>query len=472
MNLQDEKLRELRRIFSAVRDEGLEESQQERLEQLLAEEPHLRQQYLQLVVTESQLEQLHSRPLLSEEDLPDRDVGNELLPSSKQSEEEPSVASSRATLRKDIKVVEVPENLLKPESWSQKLLALSPGRLALATAALFLVAAVFGLSLLGHRGSATIVAVDMGGQEKCDYEVGDTLGTNWMQIESGVVRLSFQSSALVAVHGPAKFRALGSNRAELAWGGISVHVPDAAVGFRVTIDQIEVEDLGTGFSVSKSLDGDLSLHVTEGSVRLSDQVQGNQLTALAGQVLVAKPRPDGSSSFRLIDSAEKTPKVTGQLIFSEEHPRSLGYDAFELDNRAFLFLESIQRTLPFDMPVNFSSTGTYHTFDETAQVVSQGTVVDCYLVHCAPRSNSHRASGEATFAGEILGVIANHDRLNATNDILGANWTLQCNYVHRGLESAPANSADVVSISEDRHTISFTLRNVAIDQLRVLVKAN
>ncbi len=101
-----------------------------------------------------------------------------------------------------------------------------------------------------------------------------------------------------------------------------------------------------------------------------------------------------------------------------------------------------------------------------------GSVVDCYLVHFAPEGlERQQLSGTIRFPGKILGVITSSDRLNATNHMLGAEWTLQCFHGQRGVESTPDINADVVTLSPDGHTLSVIFRTEdAIDQLRVLVE--
>lgn len=470
-NRDENNLAAFRRLFSQARDQGVDDSASAKLEQLLLENPALRREYVELVLTESQLEDLHSRPLLDQLDDSgaDRVVRSDSRYSDPSHRPTPSATSSKAQTRGDVKLAGLPPT---PQHWSASLLTKGASWWAFTSAAMLLVAAVIGFTLLSVDAPATIVAVDLGGKEECDFEVGDRVDSHWMQVDACVLHLSFSSSAMVAIHGPAEFRANGPKEIELRAGAISVHVPEAAKGFRALAERIEIEDLGTGFSMDVSPNDEVLVHVTEGKVNVRDTQSGTSVQAEAGQFVNADFERVNADSLRLVDGSATSPTVLGQFAFSEEHVTSLGHGAFAHDRQAYIFLESKQRRLPYDLPFNLLDPGRYTSFSGTAGILPAGTVVDCYLVHCAPKSNVHEATGTVTFPGEIVGVICDHDRLNATNELLGATWTLRCHYIHRGLETIPFDSADVLTISNDRRSISATLRNKAIDQFRVLVRAN
>ncbi len=461
--------RELRKLVSAANDVGLSPEQQQRLADLLADSPELRKEYVHLVVMDAQLETLHSRPLLddsagSEDQSSFGAKSGEHVPTPHASVRPSQAGTGRALHRTSIDVRNHPAT---SGSKSHTLWINTRWVFAGATAALLAVA----VTLSFGGGEATVVAVEMSGEDRCDYEVGDRIGGGWVEIESGVVQLSFSNSAMVALHGPARFRALGDNRAELDHGVATVHVPDSAAGFSIVCGEHIVEDLGTGFSMRAEPGGRLLVHVTEGRVRVSEQEGSQSLIASAGEQVVAD-RASAGKSIQKVAVSQQEPKTRGQFAFVHEHPRSLAYGQYNRDHRAFVFLESKRRTLPMDLPVNISTPGRFTKFNEDRGLVPAGTTVDCYLIHCSPRSAYHEVRGSVTFSGEIVGVIADHDRMNATNTLLGANWTLRCEYVHRGLELVPVESADVLVLGDDRRTLSATLRNSAIDQVRVLVRAD
>ena len=414
------------------------------------------------MLTESHLEQLHSRPLLDEPELPAASGG----PAPHISANPSPRKNANSPLRGDFKLASLPPDA-QPRWLQHRWLA------GLLTTAAILLAGLFvGYLVITSEAPATIVAVDLGGEVECPHEVGDRVDSDWMQIPACVMHLSFRSSAMVAVHGPASFRVLGPRRMELESGTIAVHVPEAAKGFVVTSQHLEVEDLGTGFTIGIEADGGHTIHVTDGRIRVRDKAAENTLVCEAGDFVAADFDSSNQGKLQLLSDEQVAVQTRGQFEFAPNHVRSLAYDAFDHDRRAFVFLESKQRRLPYELPVNLVEPGRYLEFDGASGVLAAGTVVDCYLVHCAPKSALHEVTGSVTFPGEILGIICDHDRLNATNELLGAHWTLRCNYVHRGLEKIPLDSADALVLGSDRRTISATLRNKAIDQFRVLVKAD
>jgi hypothetical protein len=97
--------------------------------------------------------------------------------------------------------------------------------------------------------------------------------------------------------------------------------------------------------------------------------------------------------------------------------------------------------------------------------------VDCYLLHSAPNLDRHAVKGSITFTGEVVGILATSDRLNATNGLFGTPWSLQCHHPERGLEDTPNKNADSIRISPDRRTIAVNFQTESIDQVRILVRS-
>ncbi len=103
-------------------------------------------------------------------------------------------------------------------------------------------------------------------------KAGDALSLQSFQLEAGVVELTFNSSAKVAVEGPAVFRLTGTNSMELKSGKVATIVPKKAHGFALRTTTAKVVDLGTRFGAI--IDGDQSseVDVFQGRVRLTDLV--------------------------------------------------------------------------------------------------------------------------------------------------------------------------------------------------------
>lgn len=450
--------RELRQLVSAACDGGLSDRQHVRMEQLLTDHAELRQYYAELVLNDALLEQLTARSRLDftppTTPRAPRQLGGQAK-SREGSAERPCQGTSRPAPR--------------TRRWPS--LALSPSGRGLALAAGLLVAILGGWLWTSRSAPATIVAIDDAvWQDDVDYAIGDNVNHRTLRLQSGAVHLAFSSSAMVAIHGPAEFRVVGAREGYLVEGSLNAYVPPEAAGFTIRTPGLIAEDLGTAFNMVRNAAGAERIQVTEGRVRVRIARGGGDHLATAGQVVgydPASPQP----ALRVTDAEESQIATNGPIEFSATHPRSLGFDQFEHDGKAFVFLESVGRRFATPFPVNIMKPGKYVEFNARGGFVAAGTTVDCYLVHCAPRSAQHEVRGSMTFPGQIVGVITDHDRMNATNDQLGSAWTLRCNYIHRGLESTPARSADELFLSADRRTLQVLFRTSAIDQLRVLVRS-
>ncbi|HMP05860.1 MAG TPA: hypothetical protein PJ982_05880 [Lacipirellulaceae bacterium] len=465
MSSPQSNLADLRRLVSAACDGVLDQQQQQQLEALLAAEQTLREEYVGMVMNEALLEQWCAT---SSSLLPDL-AEIRRLPEAPSQPTLRTPATGRAgresTSRRRPTTTRPTDSPAGPWRWNLRW----AGALA---AAILAVGMAGSFALLRAPRFAAIVAVeDAVWGEGGGFRIGDRVRERWVHVESGEVRLSFDSTAVAAVHGPTRFRVLDANSLELGVGSASVHVPQAAVGFELTSPSMLVRDLGTGFSVVVDPDGASHLQVTEGRVRARAPGTAQQQEVSAGQTLRSQLDAAGRGELGPLATASRRVTTTGQFQFSAVHPPSLGYDAFDNDNRGYVFLESAGRVLPVDLPVNLMQPGRGHDFSATAGVIPRGSRVDCYLIHSSPKKAEHVIRGSVRFPGEILGVITDHDRLNATNGLLGAGWTLQCTYLHRGLESEPAPNWDSVAISADRRTLSLTLSTQAIDHIRVLVRS-
>lgn len=332
-----------------------------------------------------------------------------------------------------------------------------------AIAAALLMTASVGWTWLSRVPLATVTAAnDVELANGLTLGVGDDLGEDWLELQRGSVRLALPHGVMASVAAPARFRVRAGNQAELESGAVSVHVPKAGHGFRLTNAAGRIVDLGTGFRAVADLELGLSVHVTQGAVRLeSDLAPSRDL--VAGRL--SGVSADGSS----LPDRFRSPKVSGQFRYVEEHPESLGLRAFVEDDAASVFLESYAVPLPYELRLDLATPGRYGDFTVGGQTLAAGTVIDCYLIHCAPKRMRHTVQGSVRFDGPVIGVLGNADRLNATNELLGAQWTLACQHPERGVESAPDPNSDTVTISRDRRQLSAQFRTMSIDQLRVLV---
>ncbi|MEQ8836809.1 MAG: hypothetical protein RID07_08395, partial [Lacipirellulaceae bacterium] len=273
------------------------------------------------------------------------------------------------------------------------------------------------------------------------------------------------------LHGPAKFRVIGPKLTELSQGGLTARVGPDAIGMVVQTPTSTVTDLSTSFGVTVEAESTW-VHVTEGRVRVKSQQHEQSVIGSAGDLIADVSSSGEPSTLTHYQGRMLQPKLSSTWKYISQHPVDLDRNGFDQNGTAFLFLESSNRVLAEDLKVNLRGSGRFRKFSRQAGVIPAGTRVHCYLLHCDPEHEEHTVGGQVEFDHEILGVITDHKRLNETNSALGAGWTLQCKDIHRGLESSPEHNSDLVTISKDRKRLAATFSTRAVDQIRILVRAN
>lgn len=80
--------------------------------------------------------------------------------------------------------------------------------------------------------------------------IGQAVGNQTLQLQSGLAQVRFASGATVILQGPAVFTPRSARGGHLARGTISARVPESAKGFTVEADGVRVIDLGTEFGLT------------------------------------------------------------------------------------------------------------------------------------------------------------------------------------------------------------------------------
>ena len=106
------------------------------------------------------------------------------------------------------------------------------------------------------------------------YQEGDSLQPGQFKLLSGAVQIDFFSGATMLIDEAANVNLISSWEAECAQGKVTMHVPPPAIGFRLTLPEMKVVDLGTEFAVEVH-GGESSLHVFDGEVEA--HVPGSQM---------------------------------------------------------------------------------------------------------------------------------------------------------------------------------------------------
>lgn len=152
-------------------------------------------------------------------------------------------------------------------------------------------------------------------------------------------------------------------------------------------------------------------------------------------------------------------------------PDSCEVDTLESSTRIRAFNELVDVKLTKDLKVTLTEPGTYDDSGDLpagGRIIKVGTRVNAHLVHFDTlQADDHALDGSITVDSEIIGVILLSSQLNSSDVILGLPETAYPTGDMR--RSVELDSADSVTLSNDRRTISFSLQNsAACDQIRVV----
>jgi hypothetical protein len=106
-------------------------------------------------------------------------------------------------------------------------------------------------------------------------KIGDEIPQKTLRLESGVVEITFFSTAKVAIEGPAQFRLTSGNSLELQSGKIATDVPKRARGFLLKTPTATVADLGTRFGAIIGGDKSSEVDVFQGRIKLTTDGKEN-----------------------------------------------------------------------------------------------------------------------------------------------------------------------------------------------------
>lgn len=303
-------------------------------------------------------------------------------------------------------------------------------------------------------------------------------------LAAGTVELELDDGARVTIQGPAKFELKSGSHIYLQAGNLVARIPEEALGFVVTTPEAEVVDLGTEFGLSVDENGGTDVHVldglvqvlrgeaegikiSEGDARRLDERGVNGIQLATREALLESHRMD-RYGLALLRGAVR---VREDLNF-EARPSGQHWIDVVPERRGV----SLERPLE----VMIDAPGVYRSFKEPNGTVPAGIRVDSYLLHFRP-TKTDPARGVIKFSGPIVAVIGRTIQLESTDRGFGLG-TLRYpdeTWRFRGLESlgsqtkdeTPYSVSDEVTLSQDRRTISLTMRaNIeeGIDQVRVL----
>lgn len=141
----------------------------------------------------------------------------------------------------------------------------------------------------------------------------------------------------------------------------------------------------------------------------------------------------------------------GGAVVEVSAPPSVTGDAYQHDTEIRIFHER-QEVTGAAVTVNVTTPGFVNSGGTlSAGVIAAGTLMSSYYLIWDPATGTRRASGSATFAQDILGIVVLTGDLTASN-WLGAPGTLY-----------PTSGLVGLELGDDRLTLSSDRRTVSVD---------
>lgn len=317
-----------------------------------------------------------------------------------------------------------------------------------------------------------------------NLKVGDRLGNESVEIESGIVRLLFDDGVEVTLQGPAHYMLIAPGKTRLLSGLLTATVPPGAEGFRVETPSAEVVDLGTAFGIEQRPDGSSQVSVFDGEVEVVGQKDSDKYLLTEGETIqVAVDGEVSESKFasaqfeKLWPVASGISGSTGAFQFAPQWPRML--KRIESDTKIFVLPEGYAKVLEQPCQIDMDGNGL------NASDIPAGKRVRSFLLQFNPvdsgkmprggrrnnRNNFRRIEGNITFERPVIGLIINTETLKKTDGQFSLNRA--GGLFGRGLEFKPPRMADEISLSDDRRTLTLNLGvvNRLSDHVRVIVDA-
>jgi hypothetical protein len=150
-------------------------------------------------------------------------------------------------------------------------------------------------------------------------KVGGVVPAGWLRLNSGVLEITFASTAKVALEGPAQFELTGGNSMKLGMGKISTDVPKHAKGFVVQTPTATVTDLGTRFGTLVGKDQASEVDVFQGQVKLT--TPGGPAMPLSAGMAMFVDQHVATPASALPESAFPRPNLAVEV-----RPQNCGFD--------------------------------------------------------------------------------------------------------------------------------------------------
>jgi hypothetical protein len=321
---------------------------------------------------------------------------------------------------------------------------------------------------------------------------GDPLapGTQ-LTLTAGFAEITTHRGAVAILQAPATIELLDNNNALRLHAGklVGICETESSKGFLVRTEYADIVDLGTRFGVAVASDQSARVEVFEGAVRPMPRTgfkgrpgfEPRELLAgeafavdSFGSAIAVTPfsEPVFASLREAVASFEARHRgitaISGQLKWSDQSPQAI--DRIKVPGAPHAWVRAELWDHPLNTPIRLGihQTGTDNTFnfkDAPPIEVEPGTVIRSYLItfKSDDTQNASVVNGQASFDGEVLGVIAFGDQWNTFRRSMRGEeqpiFTFGTDDMYVALRGDDLPAGDAITISPDRKTISFRLSN-------------
>ncbi|MCP4786404.1 MAG: FecR domain-containing protein [Fuerstiella sp.] len=328
---------------------------------------------------------------------------------------------------------------------------------------------------------AHVVAAEWANDE--EISIGDRLSDQTIRLRSGFVRVVFDNGVEVTLQGPAEYELTAAGKTKLNSGLLTATVPPGAEGFTVDTPTGEVVDLGTSFGIELQEDGVSRVSVFEGEVEvaLPDSTEkqllkeGEAVRVEAGQrieTVAFDPKP----FTKIWPISSGIDRSTNGFRFVPPWPPQMRF--VRSDKDIFVAPEGHATTLTSSLRVNASSPGEYSQRESlSASEIAVGQRIRSFILLFHPKKAGPRitkpVAGSITFDSPVLGLMVLHEELQASARRF-ARWGPQNVREKQQLELNGEGGADLITLSEDRRTVTLRLTAGARsgELIRVIVDAS
>ena len=316
-----------------------------------------------------------------------------------------------------------------------------------------------------------------------DFHTGDRTSAQSFDLKAGFVRLQLDNGVNIALQGPAKFELVSLSMAKLTSGLLTATVPPGSEGFQVNTPLVEVVDLGTAFGIQLDPDGASMVTVFDGEVDVSNRENDESVRLKEGETVHVKSGIDiekiefDAKRYNLVWRVSSgVARSTGAFRFVPPWPRRLRF--VRSNDEVFIVPAGFAITLAQPLKVNTSQPGEYRiTSQLVVSEIPAGQRVRSFILHFHPQDDNDRRRfkrtiGSVTFDRPVLGLIVLHEELAASATRFPGRKAGEF-LEHRQLELTGTSVGDVITLSEDRHTVSVDLvaPGPFSDVVRVIVDA-